>query len=353
MRIKWVLIVASMKMFFREKEAVFWTLFLPLFMVILFGFVKFDRLGTIQIGVVDESDGAIQSVLQNLSNIKTVELHRGSRDSESNALQKGERDLVLMVPSGYRHGQPLTAYINDAKPQETQLGTLILQRVFDETALRQISNVQRIEIQTQPMKSRKLTYMDFLLPGILAMSIMQMGVFSVAFVFVDLKKRGILRRLRVTPIQPADFILAHVVTRLIVLLMQVTVLIASGILFFHLNFIGSVWNLFIVGVLGAVVFLAMGFAIAGVSKSEDQVAPLANVITLPMMLLSGVFFSRANLPGFAHVLTSVFPLTYLADALRSIAIDGVGLFQVGRELLGLGIWAVLSCLVAVKLFRWE
>ena len=350
---KWVLIVASMKMFFREKEAVFWTLFLPLFMVILFGFVKFDRLGTIQIGLVDESGNAIQSVLQNLSNIKTVDLHRGDRDTESKALQKGERDLVLVVPSGYRYGQPLTAYTNDAKPQETQLGTLILQRVFDESALRQVSNAQRVEVLTQPMKSRKLTYMDFLLPGILAMSIMQMGVFSVAFVFVDLKKRGILRRLRVTPIRPADFILAHVVTRLIVLLMQVSVLIASGILFFHLNFIGSVWNLFIVGVLGAVVFLAMGFAIAGVSKSEDQVAPLANVITLPMMLLSGVFFSRANLPGFAHVLTSIFPLTYLADALRSVAIDGAGLFQVGPQLLGLGIWAVLSCLVAVRLFRWE
>jgi len=352
-RLKWVLIVASLKMFFREKEAVFWTLFLPLFMVVLFGFVKFDRLGTIELGIVDQSGGKINSILSSLSAIKTVQVHRGNQETEWKALQKGERDLVLLIPAGYQYGQRIIAYTNDAKPQETQLGALILQRVFDEVALQRLENSQRIQVITQPVKSRKLSYMDFLLPGILAMSIMQMGVFSVAFVFVDLKKRGILRRLRVTPLNTNDFIMAHVVTRLIVLLLQVTLLITCGILFFHLNFIGSLWNLFVVGVLGAIVFLAIGFCIAGVSKSEDQVAPLANVITLPMMLLSGVFFSRANLPGFAHGITSVFPLTYLADGLRSIAIDGAGLREVLHPLAGLGVWCVLSCFLAVKLFRWE
>ena len=353
MRQKWVLTIASLKMFFREKEAVFWTLFLPLFMVVLFGFVKFDRLGTVHIGIVDESSGKLASVLSNLSKVQTIRVYTNERKSELKALEKGERDLVVLVPSDYRRGQSLLAYTNDAKPQEAQLGALILQRIFDEAVLQQHTNPQRVEIKTQPMKSRKLTYMDFLLPGILAMSIMQMGVFSVAFVFVDLKKRGILRRLKVTPMNPRDFIFAHVVTRLIVLVLQVTVLITAGMLFFKLNFIGSVWNLFLVGSLGAVVFLAMGFSIAGISKSEDQVAPLANLITMPMMLLSGVFFSRANLPGFAHAITSIFPLTYLADALRSVAIDGASLNEIGLQLAGLGIWCVLACAMAVKLFRWE
>ncbi len=353
MRLKWILIVASLKMFFREKEAVFWTLFLPLFMVVLFGFVKFDQLGTIQLGIVDQSSGKIDSILSNLAAIKTVQVHRGVQDTEWKALEKGEWDLVLVIPPGYQFGQKLIIYSNDAKPQETQLGMLILQRVFDEFVFQRLANYQRIQVMAQPVKSRKLTYMDFLLPGILAMSIMQMGVFSVAFVFVDLKKRGILRRLRVTPLNTNDFILAHVVTRLIVLLLQITLLITTGILFFHLNFIGSLWNLFIVGVLGAIAFLAIGFCIAGVSKSEDQVAPLANVITLPMMLLSGVFFSRGNLPGFAHVITSIFPLTYLADGLRSVAIDGAALHEILHPLAGLGVWCVISCFLAVKLFRWE
>jgi ABC-2 type transport system permease protein len=213
--------------------------------------------------------------------------------------------------------------------------------------------VKRSVVQAQPVKSRKLSYMDFLVPGILAMSIMQMGIFSVAFVFVDLKKRGILRRLRVTPVNPNDFIFAQIVTRLLVLLMQIVTLTAVGIFFFHLNFTGNLLNMFVIGVLGAIVFLGMGFAIAGISKSEEQVAPLANVITMPMLLLSGVFFSRTNLPGFAHAVTNYFPLTYLADAMRSVAIDGSSLIQIYPQLIGLLVWCAVSTALAVRFFRWE
>jgi ABC-2 type transport system permease protein len=356
MRVKWKLTIASLKMFFREREAVFWTLFLPLFMVVLFGFVKFDQLGKVQIGVVNEDGAGAAAVLSRLRQVQTVTLLQGSRDAELRALGKGDRDLVLLIPKSFSAGtsRQIETFLNDAKPQEAQLATLIVQQTIDEMSIgSETARTSRTKVIPRQMKSRKLTYMDFLIPGILAMSIMQMGVFSVAFVFVDLKKRGILRRLKVTPVNPNDFILAQVVTRLIVLLMQVLVLVAAGVFFFKFNFIGSLWNMFAFGILGSVVFLAMGFAIAGVSRSEDQVAPLANVVTMPMLLLSGVFFSRANLPGFAHVLTDYFPLTYLADGLRSIAIDGASLLMVTPQLVGLTVWAVISCLLAVKLFRWE
>lgn len=355
MRIKWKLTVASIKMFFREKEAVFWTIFLPLFMIFLFGFVKFDQLGTIQVGIVNEAGARANELESRLRNVKVLNLKQGDLESEKKALSKGERDLVLVIPSSFEEATSgnLKILMNDAKPQESNLGALLLQRVLDEMTFRRNPGVQQYHVERESVKSRKLTYMDFLLPGVLAMSIMQMGVFSVAFVFVDLKKRGILRRLRVTPINPNDFILAQVITRLLVLLLQIVVLVAAGVLFFHLNFTGNFLDMFIVGILGAVVFLGMGFAIAGVSKSEDQVAPLANVITLPMLLLSGVFFSRNNLPGFIHVITDYFPLTYLADSLRSIAIDGARFTQILPQMGGLLLWAIASCALAVKLFRWE
>ena len=357
MRIKWKLTVASIKMFFREKEAVFWTIFLPLFMIFLFGFVKFDQLGSIQLGIVNDAPQKSTALLQRLQQVKVLKVTSSDKDSELKALSKGERDVVLMIPPNFREqsGSSLTLYVNDAKPQEAQLGRLLVQRAFDEMAFAHLSAVsqQRHTVHAQPVKSRKLTYMDFLLPGVLAMSIMQMGIFSVAFVFVDLKKRGILRRLRVTPINPNDFIIAQVITRLLVLLMQIVVLVATGVLFFHLNFSGNLTDMFLIGLVGAIVFLAIGFAIAGISKSEEQVAPLANIVTLPMLLLSGVFFSRTNLPGFVHAITDYFPLTFLADGLRSITIDGARLQQLGPQLAGLGVWAVFSCILAVRLFRWE
>lgn len=356
MRIKWILTLASMKMFVRQREAIIWTLLFPLLVVVLFGFVKFNGIGSIDLGVVNAAGAAGTGLLSRIRTVRTFDVSEGSRDSEMTLLEKGERDLVLVIPPGYdsASASSLTAYGDlEAKPQVTQLGALVLQRVFDEATFASAAGLRRTTLSTVPFKSRNLTYIDFLLPGILAMSIMQMGIFGVAFGFVSLKKRGILRRLWVTPIRPSDFIIAQVAMRLVVLLVQMTIMVGVGILFLNLHFIGNLVLIYLIGVLGAVVFLGFGFALAGISKTEDQVAPLANIITLPMLALSGIFFSRMNLPGFVRAITGVFPLTYLADGLRSVAIDGATVLQVLPQLAGLAVWGAVSCIVAIRLFRWE
>jgi ABC-2 type transport system permease protein len=351
-----MLTVASMKMFIRQREAILWTLLFPLLVVVLFGFVKFNGVGSIDLGVVNEAGAAGSDLLSRIRTVRTFEVSDGTRESEMAELGKGERDLVLIIPAGYAPATAtdLTAFGDlEAKPQVTQLGGLVLQRVLDEAAFAGAPGVRRTTLSTIPFKSRNLTYIDFLLPGILSMSIMQMGIFGVAFGFVSLKKRGILRRLWVTPIRPNDFIIAQVAMRLLVLLLQMTIMVGVGVLFLNLHFIGNLAVIYLLGILGAVVFLGFGFALAGISKSEDQVAPLANIITLPMLALSGIFFSRTNLPGFVRAVTGVFPLTYLADGLRSVAIDGATVTQVVPQILGLVVWGVVSCAFAVRLFRWE
>jgi ABC-2 type transport system permease protein len=352
MRLKLKLLAACTKMFFREREAVFWTFFFPIFMIVMFGFIRFDSLGRVETGLVNSGGNA--EAIQTLKKIETIRIHEGSKDSELQALQKGERDLVIIVPKNFDPsvGGKIDAYLNDAKPQEARLGLMLIQQSLDESVLQNV-HANRTVLEAKSVRGRKLTYMDFLIPGVVAMSIMQAGIFGVAFVFVDLKKRGILKRIRVTPINPNDFIFAYVISRLFVLMIQMVLMVGLGIIFFHLHFTGNLLNIFIVGTLGAIVFLGMGFAIAGISKSEDQVAPLANILVFPMMVLSGIFFSRSNLPGFVYAITNFFPLTYLADALRSIAIEGSPLHGVFTQMIGLAVWAVVSCVIAVKMFRWE
>ncbi len=354
MRTKWKLAVASLKMFFREREAVFWTFFLPLFLIFLFGFVKFDQPARLSVGLVNQAGSQSQDLVQALGKVQSLQITRGTQDEELQALRRGDRDLVVVIPADFRlkAGSRLQVYANQEKPREAQLATLLVRQTADERMFG-ATGLRGISLETEQVRARNLKYLDFLVPGILAMSIMQMGVFGVAFVFVDLKKRGILRRLRVTPINPNDFILAQVFTRLLILMLQICLLVAAGIAFFHFNFVGNLFDLFLLGVIGAVIFLAIGFALAGISKNEDQVAPLANLITLPMTLLSGVFFNRSYLPGFVHTVTDIFPLTYLTDGMRSVAIDGMGLGQILPQLAGLCVWAILSCIMAVKMFRWE
>lgn len=352
MRLKIKLMAASFKMFIRQREAIIWTILLPLFMIFLFSFVKFDGIGQIAVGVVNHSqDTALVSLLRPIQALKISE---GGEKEELMRLKKGDRAMVLVIPASFRPagGGALTLYLNAHKPQETQAGRFILQRALDELVFQQ-SQLPRHALRLEVINSRNLTYIDFLLPGILAMSIMQGGVFGVAFGFVILKKRGVLRRLLATPMNIRDFIFAQVATRLFILTAQIAIMIGAGVLFFNLQFIGSIFNMMVVGLLGGVVFLAIGFALSGISKSEDQVAPLANLITLPMLMLSGVFFSRSNLPAFARALTDYFPLTYLADGLRNIAIDGAALAEVFPQILGLAAWSVIALVAAIKAFRWE
>jgi ABC-2 type transport system permease protein len=355
-RMLWTLTVASMKMYFRQKEAIIWTILFPLFVIILFGFVRFDGIRKLDLGVANEGGAEGAAFIARLRDVRTLSVIEGSPDGELAQLAKGERALVLLIPPGFRRdsAQTIVAYADiEARPQETQLGSLVLQRILDEQAFAAAPWAGRIVLDMHPVKTRNLTYLDFLLPGILSMSIMQLGIFGVAFGFVSLKKRGILRRLFATPINPSDFIIAQVATRLVVLILQMSILIGIGTFFLHLHFIGNMALIFLLGILGAIVFLGIGFTLAGISKSEDQVAPLANVITLPMMALSGVFFSRSSLPGFLQSVTGVFPLTYLADGMRAVAIDGATITVVAPQILGLAVWGVITCAVAAKLFRWE
>ncbi len=355
MRVRWKLTVASLKMFTRQKEAIIWTMLLPIFMIFLFGFVSFEGLEKIRLGLAGRENRPVGQLVERLKDVQTLELTRGAAPSELKQLRAGERHLVLVLPNEFdpAKGHELKVWVNDAKPRETQLGLLILRKVLDDLTLAKHPSSGRVPMEIQSVTSRDLRYIDFLLPGVLSLAIMQSGIFGVAFGFVSLRKRGVLRRLSVTPIEPQDFIVAQVAMRLIVLLAQIVVLVGVGIIFFDIQFAGNLLDLFIVGLLGGAVFLAIGFSLAGIAKTEDQVAPLANVVSLPMMLLSGVFFSRSNLPEVVRAVTEFFPLTYLADGMRSIVLEGAALSGIGLQLAGLGFWCLLSVWLAVKAFRWE
>ena len=355
MRLRWKLTVASLKMFTRQKEAIIWTMLLPLFMVFLFGFVSFEGLEPIRIGVAGAKDEQAGRLVGRLGEVRTVQVTRGEESSELAQLKAGKRHLILVLPEEFdpAGGSELRVLVNDGKPEETQLGLVILRKVLDDATFGMHSAPERIPMTIQLVASRRSSYIDFLLPGVLSLAIMQSGIFGVAFGFVSLRKRGVLRRLSVTPMRPQDFIAAQVTMRLMVLLAQIVLLVGVGIVFFDLQFMGRLLDLFAMGLLGGTVFLAIGFFLAGIAKTEDQVVPLANVVSLPMMLLSGVFFSRSNLPEPVRLVTEFFPLTYLADGMRSIVLEGSTLPTLWLQLAGLGLWSIVSIWLAVKVFRWE
>jgi ABC-2 type transport system permease protein len=196
-------------------------------------------------------------------------------------------------------------------------------------------------IAQQVVDSRNLKYIDFLLPGLLAMSVMQMSVFSVAFVFVQYKEKGVLKRLLATPMLPMQFVAANAFTRLMVSLAQATIFIIVGVLLLKAHVVGSYALVALCAILGSLMFLGLGFAVSGLSKSVDTVPALANLFVFPQMFLGGVFFPTSGMPGWLQAIAKFMPLTPFSTALRDVMTKGSGLGDIKMQLLGMVIWAVI------------
>jgi ABC-2 type transport system permease protein len=354
----WTLTVASLKMWFRDRQALFWSLFLPLLLMVIFGILDFGSLGRIDLGLIDHADNqASQRLVAALEGLDAFNISRGgTEESERQALADGDRNLVIIIPATFDPSSgPVVVQVlyNEGTPRESQIGQAILRQVLDDLTFTLTDASRLFVIDAQPVDSRNLRFIDFLMPGIVAMAIMQMGLFSVAFAFVQLKKQGILRRLLATPIQPASFLFAQVFTRLMVSILQTLVLIGVAVWFFDVHLVGNILAILLLALIGGAVFISIGFAISGWAKSEEVAAPIANVVALPMMFLSGVFFPREAMPEALVRITDYLPLTFLAEALRNVAINGATLWSQWLNLAGLAAWLALSFVLAVRLFRWE
>jgi ABC-2 type transport system permease protein len=356
----WALFVASAKMFIRNRAAVFFSLFLPLIIMLIFGVLNFEGTTELDVGIVDEAHNqASAALVERLEDYDYLVLTGGERQAELAALEKGDRGYVIVIPPRWAPPAPgaesgLVAYAGNSDPAQAQVGQGLLQQAVGQALFAPAGGGGGFAapLRFESVATRDLGYIDFLVPGIVGMTIMQLGLFGVAFGFVQLKRTGALRRLFATPTSPAYFLSAQVLSRLIIGITQVAILFGLG-LWFGLQMFGDYLTLLVIVLIGSAIFLAVGFAIAGWAKNEDQAAPVANLVSLPMMFLSGVFFPREAMPEFLRGITAFMPLTYVNDALRGVVNEGAGLVSLGPQLLGMGVWVVITFVLAILMFRWE
>jgi ABC-2 type transport system permease protein len=348
-------------MFVRNRQALFFTLFTPLIIMTVFGLLALDRVPQINLGVVVTSPptaGTARFVDQ-LEQIPAFDTHLGIEPGEREALERGDRSAVVIMPGDlFPEGQAaspktITILSNAGDQQQASTAVSIISQILDKTTLNLANAPKLFNLQVQDVNSRNLKYIDFLVPGVVALSLMQMAVFSVAFVFVDFKEKGILKRLLATPMKPFEFVTANVITRLIVAVVQASFLILVGVLIFKAQVIGSYWLMLPIVILGAIMFLGMGFAISGLAKTVEAVPALANLIAFPMLFLGGTFFPIETMPAWLQNIASYLPLTYLSNSLRQVMINGATLTDVSSDLLWMAGWATALVAAANFTFSFE
>ncbi len=210
-----------------------------------------------------------------------------------------------------------------------------------------------VALSSERVEAQSLDYVDLLVPGLLAMAIAQSAAFGVAFSLVAWRQKGMLRRLRLTPLPLVEFATARILFHLLIALVQAVILLTIGRVLFGVHLVGNVVALIPLILLGGVAFIALGMCIGGRVNSEDATAALSNLIVLPMTFLGGVFFPLSSAPEPVRVIAHFLPLTYLAEGLQDVAVRGHSFTSTLPNLGVLALVALLLSGLALRLFRWQ
>ena len=353
---------ALLRAYARDRIALFFSLIVPLMLMVIFGYLNLGDFGRVSIAIDDQAkNSASKQFMDILRGIETLQLSEQATADGLTKLKRTELDILVVIPADFaialaRPGQAvpqITVYGDDARPQQVAVGRQILASVIDRLSFAVTQTAPVVAVKDQSVQGVRLRYVDFLVPGILGVNIMQLAVFSVAFARVADKQRGVLRRIMATPVRISYLLTAHVLTRLVIAAGQVAVLLLVALLLFNVTIVGGLGPLVVVALLGTILFLTIGFALAGWAQTENQVPAIAQLITLPQFFFSGVFFSKNAAPEAIRPITNLLPLTFLNDALREISVQGASLWDVRTQILGLIVWIVLGFLLAVRLFRFD
>jgi ABC-type multidrug transport system, permease component len=325
--------------FFRDRASLGWSVAMPFFLVFALALAFYgDNKPLFKVAVYQPS-AEMTAKLNPIFGLEHV--HFYTTDNLQRAIDKVARHqtdlLINLNPSTANAEQGY--WVNIDSPNG----------YFMEKLLKQVDpNLKRHDTENHPIR-----YIDWVIPGVIGMNIMFGALFGVGFVIVRYRKSGYLKRLNATPLRPVEFILAQLVSRLfiVVFLAVVIFMISKWILGFAMN--GSYWLLLLVTILGSLSMIAMSLMVTARVSSEELAGGLLNMVSWPMMLLSGVWFSLEGAYPPLKYLAQLFPLTHMLDAVRAITIDGAGLADLTQPILVLSLMTLVFIVIGAYAFKWS
>ncbi len=348
----WRQFAMEWRLYSRDRVAMFWTFAFPVILLMGFGTIFRDgggpKLSVVRVQALapEPRDAALDQALADLQ-LKVITLPKAEAEAR---WTRGETAAQL-EPAGNGYRLRLNSYLM-AQAGATA-GVVNQAWLMAQARLSGAPEPQRIPIQVEsPGHKRSANYASFLLPGLLGLNLVSMGLFSVGMVNVSYREKGKFRRLAVTPLPKWIFLLGQVLHRLTVTVIQAAILLLVGFLAFGIQNQGSTLNLLLLMALGTGCFMAFGFALSSFAETSESYSAISNLVFLPLMMLSGVYFTLDAAPAWVQHTVAVMPLAPFLRALRAVFNDGAGLAGHG---LGLGIvaaWGLAAFALAVKRFRW-
>lgn len=367
------LTVANLRSLVRDRAALFWTFFFPVMFVFLFGWIfSGTSSSSFAVGWADQDQTPQSRAFYEFvaKNVSVFSLQEGSLADEKAAMQKGNVSAVIVIPKGFGErvaaasaaataGRPdalpplpLTLYTDPSKQQTSS----IIQQTVAQIASGYGSLVTRsaplLTVAQGSLESQAISNVAYLVPSILAMALMQLGVFA-AVPLVEQREKQILKRLGATPLPRGMLVLSNILVRLLVGVIQTVLILGIGIVVFHVQLLGNPLELAGLVLLGTATFLSIGYVLASFARTEETANGLTQVVQMPMMFLSGIFFPFEILPDFLRTIARFIPLTYLGDAMRQVMVSGTPFAPLSFDVAVLVGWLVVCLAISFRTFRWE
>lgn len=361
----WALTLAYLKRFSRDKTAMFFTFLFPLLFLFVFGSLYSNNSGSVSftVTILNHSDSSFaKSFEKQLKDTDTLKVSDKANDFDKakELMGRGEIDSIIELPQGFgalnAAQQPsgaVNVYYSQASPQAGQTLAAVIQSVLTGINHQLGQTEPPLSVVQKSTSTTNLTQFDYVFAGLLGFSILSLGLFGLANQMPAEKKTGAFRRLRASPIKKSQLIFANMIYYYLIGIVSITLMFVVATLVFDFQMKGNWLELALFISLGILTIFGFGLAIGGWSKNENQSAALTNLVSFPLMFLSGVFFPRFLMPEWLQGITGYLPLTPIIDGLRMIMTESKTLLDLAPELALMGVWAVIIYFIAVKTFRWE
>jgi ABC-2 type transport system permease protein len=353
----------SIRRYFRDRVALFFTVLFPLIFLFVFGSFSKNNDVTFHIGLVNQSHSQFsQKFVDQAKNNKMFKIDESvtNLDQAQKKMSRSEIDATIVLPPAFgevKNGNPsgeAVIYYDQNNVSAAQTLQSVLRGQFEQVNSKIVQQPAPFTVVSKSTNTQGLTKIDYTVAGLIGFSIIGLGIFGPVNYFPQMKKEGVLRRLHITPLRPWQFFVSSVLSNSVIGLFSIGIMIAvASSPLFHFHIIGSYLELAIFLIISIVTIFGIGLAIGGWAKNENQAAPLANIIVFPMLFLSGTFFPRFAMPEWLQQITAFLPLTPIIDGIRMISTEGKHLWEIGPQIGLVAIWAVIIYAIAFRVFRWE
>ncbi|GJM12940.1 MAG: ABC transporter permease [Pseudohongiella sp.] len=346
-----------LKIFLRDRQSIFFSLFFPIIFMTVFAFANNGEVDPIKLGIVNNSPSTVASNFsQLLVENPLFDVTVGDETILRTELVDGDQTMVLILPESFdaqSDGAELQLLVDAAQVQQLGLIMPLLEQTLISIEREFRNNEPMFTLAVEDVQARSQRYLDFLLPGLMAFTLMQLSIAGSGFNIVEYRRKGILKRLFVTPIKPSDFITAIVLARMAIVLIQLTVLILFAMSILDVRIVGNFASFYLMIILGTFIFLCLGFCLGSLAKTQQAVMAVGNIVIFPQIFLSGVFYPIESMPEFIQPIASILPLSFVATAMREIANNGASLLKITPSLIGIAAWFVIAFALATRLFVWK